>query len=281
MPFIHENHITKHSIACFHCHTEMTHSVTTVTTQPKLDCGMCHIDMHSGQKDMYEGQGGKGVSEMPSPMSLAHVDCLACHIVEEKKEEESEPRFRGKTFKASEAGCVKCHGEKYAGLVNDWKSELRNALEAIEPRLREAQNILSQTSVDAPDLAYLKRLYDDARYNYDFVRFSTGIHNIYYSARLLENVNDDLDKFQKESKKALPILPKVGLLDGSYCQALCHAKLDVRLPEKVKYKGKNMPHGMHVEIVGACGNCHTIGRHKEIPLKADLSICKTCHEGSM
>ena len=35
---IHDNHITKHSIACFHCHTNMTHSVKTISKPAKLDC---------------------------------------------------------------------------------------------------------------------------------------------------------------------------------------------------------------------------------------------------
>ncbi len=277
IPFIHENHITKHSIACFRCHTEMTHSVKTVASTQKLDCAMCHVDMHSGQKNMYEGHGGAGVSDMPSPMNLAHVDCLACHIVEGTGKEEAQAKFVGLTFKASTMGCVKCHGEKYAGLVDDWKKELDAAVKAIDPWIKEAKDLLSQASADAPNLAYLKKLYDGAKYNYDFVRFSTGIHNIYYSAKLLEKANSDLNNFFKESKRKPPELPKASLLDGSFCATLCHAKLDVKIPEEVKYKDKEMPHSMHAEQVGACGNCHDIGRHKEIPLKSDLSICKSCH----
>lgn len=269
-PFIHENHITKHGVACFHCHTEMTHSVKTVTLKPKLDCAMCHTDTHFGQKDMYEGRGGRNVPDMPSPMNLARVGCQGCHDIEE-----------GKTFKASEAACMKCHDEKYKGLLDDWKKELDIALKAIEPRLKEAQNILAQVPAGAPNLGGLKDLYNDARYNYDFVRSSTGIHNIYYSAKLLESVNDDLEKFRKESAKELSALQKASLLDGSYCATLCHAKLDVKLPEEVKYKGKDMPHSMHVDEVGTCGSCHEIGRHKEIPLKSDLSICEKCHEGGI
>ncbi|MDO8525684.1 MAG: cytochrome c3 family protein, partial [Candidatus Omnitrophota bacterium] len=278
IPFIHENHITKHSIACFHCHTEMTHSVKTVASQSKLDCAMCHVDMHTGQKDMYEGRGGEGVSEMPSPMSLAHVDCLACHVVEAHRGGEAGQHFMGMTFKASEAGCIKCHGEKYAGLIAGWKKELEAALKAVDVGLNEARNILSQVPSDASNFSSLNSLYDGARYNYDFVRLSTGIHNIYYSAKLLEKANDSLKDFFKELKKAPPELPKASLLDGSFCTALCHAKLGVKIPEEVKYKGRDMPHSMHVEEVGTCASCHDIGRHKEMPLKGDLSICNTCHE---
>ncbi len=279
IPLIHENHITKHSIACFHCHTVMTHSVKTVANTQKLDCAMCHADMHSGQKNMYEGHGAAGVSDMPSPMNLAHVDCLACHIVEGAGGEEAGQKFTGLTFRASMTACVKCHGEKYAGLVDDWKRELDTAIKAIDLRLKEAQNILAQaSSPGAPDIGHLRKLYDAAKYNYDFVRFSTGIHNIYYSAKLLEKANNDLNDFFKESKAIPAELPKASLLDGSFCATLCHAKLNVKLPEEVKYKGKDMPHSMHVDEVGTCGSCHEIGRHKEMPLKSGLSICNTCHE---
>jgi len=280
IPFIHENHVTKHNIACFHCHAEMKHSVKTLASPAKPDCSICHTDMHSGLVDIYTGRGGKGVPEMPSPMYLAQVDCVACHIIEEQKGG-LEQKLTGKTFKASEAGCIKCHGEKYAGMVAGWKNELGVAIKAIEPRLTEAQGILEQASADAADFTHLKNLYDEARYNYDFVRLSTGVHNIYYSARLLENANDSLDRFAQEAKKTLSKPGESILLDGSFCAKLCHAKLGVKLPEKVKYKGKDMPHSVHVEMAGPCKNCHTIARHKEVSLKADLSICNTCHEGGM
>jgi len=97
----------------------------------------------------------------------------------------------------------------------------------------------------------------------------------------LENVNDNLEKFSKESKKALPNLSASSLLDGSFCAKLCHAKLEVKIPEKVKYKGKDMPHSDHIEAVGACKNCHDIIRHKELSLKSDLSVCNSCHEGGI
>ncbi len=281
IPLIHENHVTKHNIACFHCHTEMTHSVKTLTQPMKLDCSICHTDTHVGPKSIYEGTGGKGVPAMPSPMYLADVDCVGCHTIEKEKKGELEEKLTGKTFRASGVACVKCHGEKYAGLADEWKKELDAAIKAIEPRVNEAKNTLSQISLDAPDFTYLKNLYDSARYNYDFVRLSTGIHNIYYSAKLLENVNDNLERFSKESKKMLPQLAQASLLNGSFCATLCHARLDVKIPEKVKYKGKDMPHSDHIALVGACKNCHEIIRHKEIPLKADTSVCKSCHEGGI
>lgn len=281
IPFVHENHVTKHNIACFHCHTEMTHSVKTVAKTTKLDCSLCHTDTHSGQNDIYAGRGGKEIPQMPSPMYLADVDCIGCHILQKETSGESGQKFKGKTFKASEAGCIKCHGERYAGLVDDWKKALESAVKVLEPRLQEAQNILAQTLSDAPNYSYLKNLYDIAQYNYDFVRFSTGIHNIYYSAKLLENVNDNLDKFTKESRKIIPNATGSAILDGSYCAKLCHAKLGVKIPEVVKYKNKDMPHSDHIEAVGACKNCHDIARHKEIALKSDLAICNSCHEGGI
>lgn len=282
IPLIHENHVTEHNIACFHCHSEMTHSMkaTQVARPTKLDCSICHIDMHLGPRDIYEGRGGKGIPDMPSPMYLAQVNCVGCHFVEDT-EEEFVQKLNGRTFKASDAGCAKCHGEKYAGMVNEWKKELNIALLAIEPRLKEVQNMLSQVSSDAANYTYLKNLYDEARHNYDFVRLLPAVHNIYYSANLLEKVNDNLERFSKESKKILPALAESMFLDGSFCTKLCHAKLAVKLPESVKYKDKDMPHSVHVEMAGPCRNCHQINRHKEIPLKNDLSACGSCHEAGI
>ena len=113
------------------------------------------------------------------------------------------------------------------------------------------------------------------------MRLSTGIHNIYYSAKLLENVNDNLDKFAQSTKQVLPKSGESIFLDGSYCAKLCHAKLEVKIPEQVKYKGKDMPHDVHVEMGGPCKNCHEIASHKELALKSDLSVCNSCHESGI
>jgi len=58
---------------------------------------------------------------------------LGCHIEEKEGKGELEQTLTGKTFKASNTGCVKCHGEKYAALVDDWKKELNAALTAWNP----------------------------------------------------------------------------------------------------------------------------------------------------
>lgn len=261
--FMHENHITKHNVACFHCHKEIKHKITREKISLEGNCNMCHSDEHSAQKNIYMGITGKGVSDMPSPMYLAQVDCIACHAVEEEPAETAE--FKGQTYKASDEGCIKCHGEKYKGLLEAWKNELDGALKILEPRLLALQ---SRTGL-SDEAGQAKRI-ADAQYNLNFVKFGRGAHNIYYAAKLLRKVDEDL--------KEAPSAGSSMLLDGSYCTKLCHAKLGVKVPEKVKVRGKDMPHAMHSTTLGLnCDFCHDIGAHKELKFKENFKDCESCH----
>lgn len=287
IPFIHENHITKHHVACFHCHKEIKHSVKTATGMVSLDCNMCHINKHTTERDIYQGTGAREVADMPSPMFLAQVDCVACHIVPE--EEKTQEKFTGQTYKATEQGCLKCHDEKYLGLVAAWKAELDGALETIETRIDEALKIMPLILVDEPNYRYAQRLLDDISYNFNFIRLSAGIHNIYYSAQILQSVNENLDRFiaavpttSKTVGKTLPPAKENSLLNGAFCATLCHTKLAVTLAEEVEYEGRTIPHTQHTEFGLSCNACHIIGAHKDLKLKENLEPskdprCTSCH----
>lgn len=251
--FMHENHITKHNVACFHCHKEIRHKITREKISLEGNCSMCHSNEHTAQKNMYMGLTGKGVENMPSPMYLAEVDCIACHIAEEEPAETV--GFKGQTYKASEAGCVKCHGEQYKGLLDAWKNELNSAIALVEGQLAAAGKA------------------DDAQYNLNFVKYGKGVHNIYYAASLLRKASADLGVAPSSTPNMI--------LDGSYCTKLCHAKLGVKVPEKVKFRGKDMPHAMHATTLDLnCDFCHDIGAHgahKELKFKENFKDCESCH----
>lgn len=284
IPFIHENHVTKHNVACFHCHEEIKHKVLTKSPLD-YDCSMCHTDKHQGQKDMYMGIKGKGVADMPSPMFLAGVDCLACHLLPKEQEGKYE-QFTGQTYKASEIGCLKCHGREYIGLVEKWKQELSSALKIVKERLNKIVPDIEALSSDREKYTQAKSLYSEAEYNFDFVRLSEGLHNIYYSAQLLQRANSNLEQIEGLSgnlprQQAGEKLPSAGnsLLNGSYCATLCHGQLGVKIKETVVYKNKEMPHRAHTEMGLNCQECHTIGAHKDLKLKTDVDeFCITCHE---
>ena len=63
--FIHDNHITKHKLACFSCHIQIQHGLApkpSIVTESS--CNSCHEQTHGGPAELYRGVGGKGVPDM-------------------------------------------------------------------------------------------------------------------------------------------------------------------------------------------------------------------------
>jgi hypothetical protein len=185
--FMHLNHVTNHKVECNRCHEEITHSVKTMIKPLDYSCEICHASTHNATKDMYMGQGGKGIQDEPSHMFKVHVACIGCHIND--KVSASVARFTGQTFEPSEKGCAKCHGDDVTGMLEDWKSSIAQELRKTEGLLRNAK-----TSIQGKTLSpEAKKLLDDAEYNYEFVKFAKGVHNITYATDLLSYADSSLN----------------------------------------------------------------------------------------
>jgi formate-dependent nitrite reductase cytochrome c552 subunit len=143
---------------------------------------------------MYRGVGGRGgVPDMPSPMSRARVNCIACHKQEENSS--ADAQFAGQTFLAVQQSCDGCHGNKYEGSLAEWKSTIAANTQRAESGLVAAQQSLAQHSgtVSPETKLAAQRLIDDADYNIRFVKLAHGVHNVNYATALLnvaiENCN--------------------------------------------------------------------------------------------
>jgi len=290
--FLHENHVTKHHVACFHCHESIRHGFSDNSqvalakpgepvdrAAPRLpesaapagtptmafDCAFCHQKMHTGQLEMFTGKvPGLGLPDMPSPMRTANVDCVGCHFQEKV---DAAQEYRGKTFKASQAACVKCHGPKFQGIWEETKSELASTLDQLDAKAAA----IAKAGSPVPELAQAEHLLK-------FVRAARGEHNIYLASLALRKADGLLDRAAAAAKSAPKDLSALPLLSGGYCATLCHQKVGVKVPpETVKAFGKTMPHKMHAELMG-CVNCHDIGAHKKVPLKKGVEAkCEECH----
>ena len=297
--FIHDTHVTKHNVACFHCHETITHgfSAGAAAALPKpgeklpdvpvpaanagapalgFDCAYCHQAMHTGQLEMFTGKVGSlglGLPEMASPMSAAKVDCVGCHY---QQKDDGISDLRGKTFKASRAACVKCHGPKFAGVWEETKSELSSTAAQLQKK-SEAVALAVEAS-SAPANSPLREEVARADKLIRFVRVARGEHNIYLSSLALRRADKALNEVGDQLKTSPADLGALPLLSGSYCATLCHQKVGVKVPpETVRAFGKVMPHKMHTDLMG-CVSCHDIGAHKKVPLKKGVQEkCKECH----
>ncbi|OGR97467.1 MAG: hypothetical protein A2902_06930 [Elusimicrobia bacterium RIFCSPLOWO2_01_FULL_64_13] len=277
IPFIHENHITKHNVACYHCHTELEHRVSTPGEKElAYDCSVCHLNQHLGQKDFYRGTGAKNVPAMPSPMYLANVDCVGCHI--NKTEAGPHAAFGGQTFKApEEAACVRCHGKAYAGMTASAKGMIAEDLRELKSKWEAAREGLAASALPKTKKGALQKTLKDAEYNLDFIESVHAVHNIYYAAQILREVDRMLTSIGEQSKIPLADVSDRPIMSGGFCAVMCHQGVGVKVPpETVRYKGRTMPHLMHAQMM-SCTKCHEFGSHKDVRIKFKEQDCQACH----
>lgn len=186
--FIHENHITKHKVECYFCHTQIEHSIYPKERSLQStsgSCVKCHGNGHLASELLYNGTGARGVEPVQSSMHRAHVTCKACHRVTEK--DTSFLAFGSHFPRADKTGCVFCHGDDGAGYLADWNSQLTPALAAATAALAKAETIPGKDPS-------AQQVLDDARYNINLIKEGRGIHNIEYSLKILESAEATLRK---------------------------------------------------------------------------------------
>jgi len=143
------------------------------------------------------GISGKGVDPLPSPMFTAQVDCIGCHVKQSEKENTDGAVFNGFTMKPSEDGCIDCHGKDYKGMLDEWRKEVKNNMAKVEPVLRKVENMLKLVDKSNPKYEEVSKLVNDARYNFDFVKYAKGVHNVEYSNALLGKALEFLKKAEE------------------------------------------------------------------------------------
>jgi nitrate/TMAO reductase-like tetraheme cytochrome c subunit len=210
---IHKEHVSEHKVECASCHVQIEHSLSASAgagmgiTHAPLDaatCGQCHEQTHGGPGELYRGVGGRGVPDMPSPMSRARVSCIACH--RQQKNPSGDATVIGQTFVAAQESCDRCHGTKYVGVLDTWKRIVAARLEKTEA----AHLVARQAADDAKKLLSpmqqlaVARLLDDADHNIRLVKLGHGVHNVNYATALLSAAGENCDQVRAMTGKGPP-----------------------------------------------------------------------------
>jgi hypothetical protein len=268
--FIHANHVTEHNTACFHCHTQLRHGTARAGTKElTLDCGTCHPETttHDVERMLYRGLGAQGLDPMPSPMYLANVDCIGCHV------EEKQVNGHTRSFLGSERGCTVCHGEGYVGMLSATHELMKEALDGVGQKLADVRSGLPE---DAGAAA--RQGVDDVAHNLEFLREAHAVHNPYFAARILQAAETRLAAIGKEHGIRSHDASELPIITGAFCATICHERIGVAVPpETVEHDGKTMPHLEHTEMDLGCTYCHVFGRHKEVSL-LEPAPCTECHD---
>lgn len=273
--YMHNSHVSKRKVDCTRCHVEIKHGLKTTKTRfMEYNCEVCHSAVHSGPREMFMGEGGKGAPATPSHMYSVRLDCLACHI--QGKGVELGMDKDGSTLIASEKACTECHGAQYQGMLQDWKTTFETMIRDITPKLKAAQQVLEKPKEKSAKWQAAKKLFEDAKYNIDFVKIGKGVHNPFYASELLQVADRNLDRLFRLIGRSSPILPAQSPLKGGYCAQLCHAKAGVKLPKETTFQGIKLSHTRHAFDFGiGCTSCHSAEKHKEVGIsKKD---CMACH----
>lgn len=187
--FMHRNHVTDHKIECTHCHEEIRHAVKTSVEPLQYDCTVCHEKKHNIQKQIYMGIGARGVANKPSVMFLTNVDCVGCHLVPQTAA--GTVAFLGQTFRASETACLGCHGEDYKGVLGSWQEDVKAALDETKPVVEKARALLRSEHASRKENRKAVSRARDAEYNYLFILYGKGIHNVEYATEVLRQARAD------------------------------------------------------------------------------------------
>lgn len=194
---MHDIHVTKNKVECSGCHVQIVHHLTAglasaggtlAGMSPHDDadhnsCAQCHELSHSGPASLYEGIGGRGVPDMPSPMFETQVDCIACHQVREFSNDVAQ--VTGQTYVAAQAACNRCHGNHYGDLLDVWRDLINENLDKADTRYQQAVDAFKAVQLTPEKQLELQRLLDDAEHNIRLVRLGHGVHNVTYATALL------------------------------------------------------------------------------------------------
>jgi hypothetical protein len=237
-----------------------------------LDCAACHKSSHVSVLAMYAGTGGLGAPASPARMFEVRVQCLACHTAPVNIDRAS--AALGQTYRANDAACATCHGARYDGLIDRWRTSFAAMRETVGSKLRTARAALTATTGHAGH-SRARALVDEGDFNLRLVSIANGAHNPFYAANLLRHANRRLDE-------AVALVGKPvakgddGLVSGGYCATLCHEPAGIKIPATATFGGRPFPHGRHVAELGvSCTTCHSADAHKTLTVTP--AACSGCH----
>jgi len=184
--FLHQNHVTDHSITCLDCHTQIQHGLPPQDQHYQGDCKGCHEGSHGATADVFRGTGGRGVPDRPAVMYEARVTCNGCHrppfagaglaggpaplgVLASGFGADAggghggvagvtmpgaapDMSLAGSTFEADPLACIDCHGPGFELMTERWQAEVAASISEVQAVVRTLHEKLA-AHVAAPSAA--------------------------------------------------------------------------------------------------------------------------------
>ena len=265
--FMHKTHISKHSLKCFSCHTQIQHQVQKIDPTQPPDCGGCHKNAHTSQVSLFTGENGYNVEKTPSVMFLNGINCKGCHAFHELD------KMGIETSVAGSKSCEKCHGTGYDKLIEQWKAGTVNRLSTINSIYNTVRQVINSSSGGRKPEAL--EILGQAEHNIKIVEIGKSVHNIQFADRLLIGSY----KLMKNaltvigSSKLLPEFTSAEEFIPNECYN-CHSGIQEISRKKFDMDFSHNQHIIKEKI--ACIKCHSNSKkHGELVL--DKNGCNNCH----
>lgn len=196
----HAIHIAGQRAHCADCHHVIEHNLVDperITAgagflEPvRNDCAHCHPNHHSEQVQLLTGSGGD-VSNRTTPNAMlgSRMNCRGCHT------QDGADSKGDQLVRASQQSCLACHGDDYAEMFNQWKSEIDNYLRETEAQYAQIAGRLEKMDIRNVSKR-VTELTDSASHNIHLVRAGSGIHNRHYALQLLDTARTNIDQASK------------------------------------------------------------------------------------
>jgi nitrate/TMAO reductase-like tetraheme cytochrome c subunit len=205
--FMHAKHVAEHAINCLDCHLRIEHSFDKERlVHAAGDCAGCHPSHHQEQIKMFEGLGGKTISEHAGGMMAARVNCATCHSLKEVSP------TGAVLWKASAQVCAMCHEASEVERLRSYHEALRAALPDLQSALLGARKALPEAKLADEQAATTAKQLDRLQSDLDFLRKGNDIHNIHYASVLMRELLKEASAICRDLKtaepKALPPPPR-------------------------------------------------------------------------
>ena len=181
MEVLHTIHVTEQRANCFDCHEPIKHRKGDFLEAARMDCSVCHPDHHEYEKVLLTGAEMEGVSATPALMQSVRTGCLGCHV--DKRVVKGEIVMQGDSMT-----CARCHVEKTAGQVKQWKENIDKALEEAKGLEGEVKAVIEKAKGKASDekLKEAMTLFDKGQQGMLIVEAGGGVHNQKYAIQILD-----------------------------------------------------------------------------------------------
>ena len=87
--------------------------------------------------------------------------------------------------------CLGCHGEDYKGVLGSWQEDVKAALDETKPVVEKARGLLRSEHASRKENRKAVSRARDAEYNYLFILYGKGIHNVEYATEVLRQARAD------------------------------------------------------------------------------------------